>query len=137
MGMLDGLINSALGGMMGQGGQGQNPMLQMALQVLQQNGGIEGLLDKFRQGGYADQAASWQGTGENIAVSGSALQEVLGSGAIGQIAQQLGMSHGETAGGLAQMLPQLIDQFTPNGQVPDDGNDIVAQALAMLNKRTA
>ena len=122
---------------MGQGSQGQSPILQMALQVLQQNGGIEGLPDKFRQGGYADQAASWQGTGQNIPVSGNALQEVLGSGAIGQIAQQLGMSHGETAGGLAQMLPQLIDQFTPNGQVPDNQDDIVAQALSMLNKRTA
>ena len=136
MGMLDGLINSALGGMMGQGGQGQSPMLQMALQVLQQNGGIEGILDKFRQGGYGDQATSWQGTGQNIPVSGNALQEVLGSGAIGQIAQQLGMSHGEAAGGLAQVLPQLIDQFTPNGQVPHNGDDIVAQALSMLNKRT-
>jgi uncharacterized protein YidB (DUF937 family) len=109
-------------------------MLLMALQLLQQNGGIEGLLDKFRQGGYADQAASWQGTGQNIPCRG-ALQEVLGSGAIGQIAQQLGMSHGETAGGLAQMLPQLIDQFTPNGEVPDNHDDIVAQALAMLNQK--
>jgi uncharacterized protein YidB (DUF937 family) len=68
-------------------------------------------------------------------VSGSALQEVLGTGAIGQIAQQLGMSHGETAGGLAQMLPQLIDQLTPNGAVPDNHDDMVAQALAMLQKR--
>jgi len=135
MGMLDGLIGSALGGMTGQSSQGQNPMLLMALQLLQQNGGIEGLLDKFRQGGYADQAASWQGTGQNIPVSGGALQEVLGSGAIGQIAQQLGMSHGETAGGLAQMLPQLIDQFTPNGEVPENHDDIVAQALAMLNQK--
>src|SRR6478735_12062580 len=125
MGMLDGLIGSALGGMMGQSSQGQNPMLLMALQHLQQNGGIEGLLDKFRQGGYADQAASWQGTGQNIPVSGGALQEVLGSGAIGQIAQQLGMSHGEAAGGLAQMLPQLIDKFTPNGEVPENHDDIV------------
>jgi uncharacterized protein YidB (DUF937 family) len=137
MGMLDGLINSALGGMMGQGGQAQSPLLQMALQVLQQNGGVEGILDKFRQGGYADQAASWQSTGQNMPVSGSALQEVLGSGAIGQIAQQLGMSHGEAAGGLAQVLPQLIDQFTPNGSVPDNHNDMVEQALAMLaQKRT-
>jgi uncharacterized protein YidB (DUF937 family) len=135
--MLDGLINSTLGGMMGQGGQAQSPLLQMALQVLQQNGGVEGILDKFRQGGYADQAASWQSTGQNMPVSGSALQEVLGSGAIGQIAQQLGMSHGEAAGGLAQVLPQLIDQFTPNGSVPDNHNDMVEQALAMLaQKRT-
>jgi uncharacterized protein YidB (DUF937 family) len=135
MGMLDGLINNALGGMLGHGGQGQNPLLQVALQLLQQNGGVEGILDKFRQGGYADQAASWQSTGQNVPVSGSALQEVLGSGAIGQIAQQLGMSHGDAAGGLAQVLPQLIDQFTPNGVVPGNHNDMVEQALAMLAQK--
>ena len=135
MGMLDGLIGNAIGGMLGHGGQAQSPLLQVALQLLQQNGGVEGLLDKFRQGGYADQAQSWQSTGENLPVSGGALQEVLGSGAIGQIAQQLGMSHGETAGGLAQVLPQLIDQFTPNGEVPDNHEDIVAQALAMLSQK--
>jgi uncharacterized protein YidB (DUF937 family) len=138
MGMLDGLIGSALGGMMGTGGSGsgqaQSPLLQIALQLLQQNGGVGGILDKFRQGGYADQADSWQSTGQNMPLSGNALQEVLGSGAIGQIAGQLGMSHGDAAGGLAQMLPQLIDRFTPNGEVPDNQNDVVAQALAMLTQ---
>jgi uncharacterized protein YidB (DUF937 family) len=134
MGMLDGLLGKALGGMMGTSGSGQaqSPLLQIALQLLQQNGGVSGVLDKFRQGGYADQADSWQSTGQNMPVSGNALQEVLGSGSIGQIAQQLGMSHGDAAGGLAQMLPQLIDRFTPNGQIPDNHNDMVAQALAML-----
>jgi uncharacterized protein YidB (DUF937 family) len=134
MGMLDGLLGSALGGMLGGGGQQQSPLLQIALQLLQQNGGIGGVLDKFRQGGYADQADSWQSTGQNMPISGNALQEVLGSGAIGQIAQQLGMSHGDAAGGLAQVLPQLIDQFTPHGQVPDNHNEMVEQALAMLTK---
>jgi len=135
MGILDSMIGNALGGMLGQGGQAQNPLLRMALQVLQQNGGVEGILDKFRQGGYADQAASWQSTGQNIPIPGSALQEVLGTGAIGQIAQQLGMSHGDAAGGLAQVLPQLIDQFTPNGNVPDNHDDMVEQALAMLTQK--
>ncbi len=65
------------------------------------------------------------------------LDGLLGGGAIGQIAQQLGLSHGETAGCLAQMLPQLIDQLTPNGEVPDNHDDMVAQALAMLQKRPA
>jgi uncharacterized protein YidB (DUF937 family) len=109
-------------------------MLQVALQFLQQNGGVGGVLDKFRQGGFADHADSWQSTGQNMPISGNALQEVLGSGAIGQIAQQLGLSHGEAAGGLAQMLPQLIDKMTPNGQIPDNHNDLVAQALALLTK---
>jgi uncharacterized protein YidB (DUF937 family) len=134
--MLDGLLGSALGGMMGTSGSGQtqSPLLQIALQLLQQNGGVAGVLDKFRQGGYADQADSWQSAGQNMPLSGSALQEVLGSGTIGQIAGQLGVSHGDAAGGLAQMLPQLIDKFTPNGAVPDDHNDIVAQALAILTQ---
>jgi uncharacterized protein YidB (DUF937 family) len=36
------------------------------------------------------------------------------------------------------MLPQIIDQMTPKGQLPDDQNDPVAQALAMLQaKRSA
>ena len=136
MGMLDGLIGNALGGMMGAGGSGQaqSPLLQIALQLLQQNGGVAGVLDKFRQGGYADQADSWQSTGENMPLSGNALQEVLGSGAIGQIAGQLGMSHGDAAGGLAQMLPQLIDKFTPNGEIPDNQDDVVAQAMALLTQ---
>src|SRR5215467_14776304 len=137
MGMLDGILGSLLGGAgsgMQGGMQAQNPLLQVALQILQQNGGIEGVLDKFRQGGYADQAASWQSTGQNIPISGAALQEVLGSGAIGQIAQQLGLSHGEAAGGLAQMLPQVIDHLTPNGTIPANHEDMISQALSMLTR---
>ena len=30
------------------------------------------------------------------------------------------------------MLPQLIDQFTPNGEIPDNHHDVVAQALSGL-----
>ena len=134
MGMLDGILGNVLGGALGGAGQQQNPLVQIALQLLQQNGGVGGMLDKFRQGGYADQADSWQSTGQNMPISGGALQEVLGSGAIGQIAQQLGLAHGDAAGGLAQMLPQLIDKLTPGGEVPDNHNDMVSQALALLTK---
>ena len=134
MGMLDGILGSVLGQLTGGGGQ-QSALLQTALQLLQQNGGVAGVLDKFRQAGYADHAASWQGTGPNMPVSGNVLQEVLGSGTIGQIAQQLGMSHGDAAGGLAQMLPQLVDKLTPDGEVPVNHDDMVSQALAMLTQR--
>jgi uncharacterized protein YidB (DUF937 family) len=47
------------------------------------------------------------------------------------------MSRGEAAGGLASLLPQMVDRMTPQGQVPADHNDIVAQALELLTKRTA
>ena len=45
------------------------------------------------------------------------------------------MSHGEAAGGLASVLPQVIDHMTPQGQVPADHDDIVAQTLALLQQK--
>jgi len=117
--------------------QGQNPMLQMCLQLIQQNGGLPGIIGKFQQAGYGQQAGSWVGTGQNLPISADQLQQVLGSGSIAQIAQQLGLSHGETGGGLAQCLPQIIDKLTPTGQISADHSDMLAQAMAALSKRTA
>ena len=139
MGLLDGLLGGLMGGMSGSGtaAQPQNPLLQIALQLLQQNGGLQGMLSKFQQAGYGAQADSWVSTGQNMPISADALQQVLGHGQLAQIAQQLGMSRGEAAGGLASLLPQMVDRMTPQGQVPADHNDIVAQALELLTKRTA
>jgi len=139
MGLLDGLLGSVMGGMMGsgtstQGAQGGNPMIMMALQMLQQNGGIEGLLAKFQQAGMGQQAQSWIGTGQNMPISPDALSQIFGQGQLGQIAQQLGMTHQQAADGLAQSLPHVIDQMTPDGQIPAEHNDLVAQALAILQK---
>jgi uncharacterized protein YidB (DUF937 family) len=121
----------------GAGAQQQNPLVMIALQLLQQNGGLDGLLGRFQQAGYGTQADSWVSTGQNMPISPDMLSQVLGQGQLGQVAQQFGMSGGEAAGGLASMLPQMIDRMTPQGQVPPDHNDIVAQALELLNKRTA
>jgi uncharacterized protein YidB (DUF937 family) len=133
MGLLDGLLSGVLGG---GAQQGQSPLIQMALQLIQQNGGLPGLISKFQHGGMADQVGSWVGTGANLPMTGSQLQEVLGSGSIGQIAQQLGLSHGDASSGLAQVLPQIVDHLTPNGQLPADHADMLKQALSALSKRT-
>ncbi len=137
MGVLDGLLGGLMGGGTGTAQQGQSPLMLMALQLIQQNGGLPGIISKLQNGGLAQQVGSWVGTGQNAPVSGSQLQEVLGSGSIGQIAQQLGMSHGDTSSGLAQVLPQLIDHLTPNGQLGDNHSELLAQALSALTKRTA
>ena len=142
MGLLDGLLGSVMGGMMGggssaQGTQGGNPMIQMALQMLQQNGGIEGLLAKFQQAGMGQQAQSWIGTGQNMPISADALSQIFGHGQLSQIAQQMGISPAEAAGGLSQALPHVVDQMTPGGEIPEGHNDLVAQALAILQKGRA
>ena len=133
MGLLDGLLGSVL---RGGGTQGQSPLVQVALQLIQQNGGLPGIISKFEHGGMADQVGSWVSAGENMPITGGQLQEILGSGTIGQIAQQLGLSHGDASSGLAQVLPQIIDHLTPTGQVPADHGDTLTQALSMLNKKT-
>ena len=136
MGLLDGLLGNVMGGMMGgdQSQQGGNQLIQMVLQMLQQNGGIEGLLARMQQAGYGQQAQSWIGTGQNMPISPDALSQIFGQGQLGQIAQQLGLPQQDAAGGLAQMLPDVVDQMTPQGRVPDNSSDLVAQVLANLQR---
>jgi uncharacterized protein YidB (DUF937 family) len=133
MGILDTLLQNVVVGTQ----QGQGSMLQVALQLLQQNGGLPGIISKFEHGGMADHVGSWVATGANMPISGAQLQEILGSGSIGEIAQRLGMSHGDASSEMAQVLPQLIDALTPAGQIPADHGDIVERARALLDKMHA
>ena len=136
MGLLDGLLGSVMGGMAGGAQQqGASPLLQIALQMLQQNGGLQGLLGKAQQAGYGAQVQSWIGTGQNLPIDAGALSQIFGQGQLGQLAKQLGMSHDEAAGQLAQTLPQVVDQMTPDGQIPEGHSDLVNQALAILKSR--
>jgi len=141
MGLLDGLLGQVMGGMMGGAGQApmqaqsQNPLLQIALQMLQQNGGLQGILAKAQQAGYGEQVQSWIGTGQNMPIDAGALSQIFGHGQLGQIAQQLGVSHEEAAGQLAQTLPQVVDEMTPQGQIPADHGDLVSRTLAILQQQ--
>jgi uncharacterized protein YidB (DUF937 family) len=146
MGLLDGLLQNVLGQMMGGGGmsgtssmpQSANPMLQMVLSMIQQNGGIGGLLQQFEQAGHGQAAQSWVRPGSpNVPISGDILQQVLGSGALSQIAQQFGMSPQAAASQMAQALPGVVDHMTPDGVVPSDHADQVSQVLAQLSAMKA
>jgi uncharacterized protein YidB (DUF937 family) len=136
MGLLDGLMGSLMGGQQ-QGGD--NPLLQIAMQMLANKGeggagGLGGLMSSLQNAGLGDQLKSWISTGENMPISGDQLSQALGSDKIRDIAGQLGMSHGEVSGGLADMLPQLIDKLSPNGQLPDNHN-LLENALSAFLKR--
>lgn len=131
MGLFDQLAGQALGALMGGAQGGQNDLMRMALNMIQnQPGGLAGLLGKFQQAGLADQADSWIGTGQNLPISGGQLESALGSSAIGDIAGQLGLSSGDASGALANLLPGLIDQLTPQGRMTE--GDALTQGLAAL-----
>lgn len=116
MGLLD-----TLAGSIGAGGA-QPDLTKIVMSLVQQAGGIEGLLAKLQQGGLADAAASWISTGPNQAVSPAQLEGALGGDLLGMLARQFGMRQGELAGQLSKLLPQAVDKLSPGGQLPQPGS---------------
>lgn len=154
MGLLDGLLGNVLGSALGgnreqsqaqdplsailggltggRGGSTGNVLLQLGLSMLQQQGGLGGVLGKFREAGMGAQADSWVGTGQNMNISPDQLQQVFGSGALGDIAAKLGMSQEQAGSAMSQVLPELVNQLTPQGQVTPDSENSVAEGLDAL-----
>jgi uncharacterized protein YidB (DUF937 family) len=124
-----GLLDSVLGSLTG-GGGGNNQMLDTVMQIVNQNGGIGGLAEKFQQGGLGELAKSWIGTGQNLPVSAEQLQSVLGNEQLSGLAEKFGMNSGDLTSKLSEYLPQVIDKLTPNGEVPQ--GDMLSSALEML-----
>ena len=101
MGLLDGLLQNVLGA---SAGRGQGSMIQAALQVLEQNGGLPGILSKFEHGGMADHVGSWVATGANMPITGAQLQEILGMSD-----RVMVMREGRTAGILDRRDANQVD----------------------------
>ena len=131
MGLLDQVTGALAGGESG----GSSAMLQAALQLINnpQTGGLEGIIRSFQQGGLGDVVNSWVANGQNLPVSGEQVESVLGGSALQDLAAQLGVSPQQASSSLADVLPQLIDQMTPNGEVPQ-GGDLLSQGLSLLKK---
>ena len=129
MGLLDSVAGAVLGKVMG-GSQGG--MAQVALDMFNQNGGLGGVLDKFKAGGLAEQAASWVGKGENLPVSAEQISSVLGNGAIAEMAAKFGIDPATLSTQIAQHLPTVIDKMTPNGAVEADSGNLLSTVLGML-----
>ena len=98
-------------------------------------GGLGDLIGRFAESGMGDVIGSWIGHGTNASISGDQLSKVLGSDVIGQIASQLGLSHGDAAAQLSQMLPEVVDRLTPHGQAPSDGLGGMDEILASLTAK--
>ncbi len=130
MGLLDSMVG-ALGqsqGGAGQGGQAQ--LLQMVMGMLAGSGGNAGaagggglaglasLAAKFQQGGLGDVMSSWVGNGQNQPIAPEQLGGLLGQDTVASMASQMGVNSQDLLGQLSQLLPQVVDKLTPEGQLP-------------------
>lgn len=127
-----GLLDIVKGAMESGDKGGQNPLMDIVMQMISNpnTGGLQGLLKSFQNSGLGEQVASWVSTGSNLPISPDQIMKVLGGEQISQISSQLGMSENDAASGLADLLPNVIDKLTPNGQIPE--GDLLAQGLNLL-----
>lgn len=127
MGLLDSLLGAALNGQQGNsapagsnGGIDPQVLMGIVTALMNNAGGLQGILAKLQQGGLGEAAQSWVGTGANQPVPADQLGSALGPDLMGMIARQLGSNPQQAAGTMADLLPGLIDQLTPQGQLPAD-----------------
>jgi uncharacterized protein YidB (DUF937 family) len=110
------ILDNILGALGGQSGDAAGHPLQAALSgLLQQNGGVQGLMEKFTQGGLGDVFSSWVGMGPNQGISADQISNLLGSEQIQGLAASLGIDPSKASGFLADYLPKIIDKLTPSG----------------------
>lgn len=117
-----------LGGLLGGEGGG---VAGAVTELMQQQGGLSGLVEKFNSGGMSELVSSWVGTGGNLPVSAEQIQQVLGSEQVTALAGKFGLDPQQLSQGLADYLPQAVDKLTPDGQLPQ-GGDLLSQGLGML-----
>jgi uncharacterized protein YidB (DUF937 family) len=151
MGLLDEILKQAGGG---GGGTGQGSGLGAIAELVMKNpqivtaalamlnpkdnsvggpGGLADLVGAFDKGGLGDVMASWVGGGPNKAVDPGALANVLGPDMLSQFAKKAGIGSADASSALASVLPGLINQMTPQGQVPQ-GNALESTLSSLLGQ---
>lgn len=132
MGFLDEMgkqLGSALGG---QAGGGQPNVLQLVQALMSQNGGLDGLLAKLKQGGLEPVVKSWLGNGQNLPVSAEQITKALGNPQIAAVAKQFGIDPQQVSTLIATQLPAIVDQLSPGGALSGNPKDLLAQGASLL-----
>jgi len=93
----------------------------MGMVTNKDSGGLEGLLNNFKENGLGDIISSWISTGENQPISADQIQDGIGKEQIQQIADKIGLSPDAAKSKLAELLPDIIDKLTPDGKIPEGG----------------
>lgn len=106
------------------GGSSDNDTSAAALGELVGGNGnfdIRDIVGKFSGvgGEIEEKTKSWLGDGTNESISTSQLNDVLGSDKIEAFAAKLGIDGNEASGGLAELLPELIDKSSSGGSLLD------------------
>ena len=122
MGLLDTIVTSAVNNALGGNASGLTGNLVkgvVGMLTSGSGGGISNLVEKFNQSGLGDVAASWIGKGENKPVTPQQVEAALGSDKVAELAREAGIPEEKGAEVLSQVLPNVVNEMTPDGEVPE------------------
>ena len=142
-GGLGDILGSVLGGQTTRGGFGGKGMLiaalmPMVLSWIKRNGGLSGALSKITGMGYEKQARSWLSTNElNDNLDPNDINRLFDDSEIQQVAAHTGANGIEVRQGLAELLPEVMNQLTPNGNLDNEpeANEEIDQIISQLSSR--
>jgi len=117
------------------GKQGSDGGVALLHRMVRSSGGLQGLIWKLSRAGLGQQVQSWVSTGENQPVTGPQVRRAMDPRQLTVIADQAGMTPEETSDQLAKVLPAVVNQATPQGQLPD--NDPFASGLEKVKRMLA
>lgn len=156
-GVLGQVLGSVLGGGMG-GSMGNNvgmnqfpqsqsgfggkgmlmaALLPIALMFIQRNGGLSGAFNKIQNMGFGHQANSWMSADQsNQPLDANDINQLFDNDELAQVAVQTGVEQSEVRQSMAELLPQLFDSLTPNGdtQTEPEANDEISEILSQLSQ---
>ncbi|GAF52598.1 YidB family protein [Psychrobacter sp. JCM 18900] len=142
-GGLGDILGSVLGGQRTNSGFGGKGMLvaalmPMVLSWIKRNGGLSGALSKITGMGYEGQAGSWMSNNEaNDNLDPNEINRLFDENEIQQVAAHTGANETEVRQGLAELLPEVMNQLTPNGNLDNESeaNEEIDQIISQLSSR--
>ena len=106
-----------LKGALGQVEAAAAPALINAVLAKTQYHDLNGLVAALQAGGLNTQVQSWLGPGANLPITEDQLKAVLGNAQVQEFARNLGLPVDQTLKLLAEYLPNIVDQASPNGKI--------------------
>jgi len=99
---------------------GQNKgVLSEALSSILKNkeGGFDlsSITSALQNGNLGSIVSSWIGSGENSSINASGVKELLGNDKVDTFANKLGVDRDTAADALKDVLPNIVDKATPEG----------------------
>jgi uncharacterized protein YidB (DUF937 family) len=85
-------------------------------------GGLDELMERFKQSGQSETAQSWVNTGPNKPCTADQLERAIGPEVLDTLSKQTGLSRDELVTRLCRELPDAVDKYTPQGRLPTEAD---------------